>query len=304
MTIIMITVQIIMIKWWTLRPWYIVMVMCVDNSWRWREDSFWKQHQLHVCLGQESPHEGCVVRFAQTPSGRCNFFATIRQAHAHMRTHCGTHPHNTQFCNILPHKGAGRCREPPNRCAVVAAAFALRCDHLHARGQVARWISLDSLGMIARYWTCWPYYIILLCIQILDTNCSYSICAASRVAAIVASGAGTVVVSWYLPGGWDMMCYKYPAVWIESSDILLLCILDVSLIPLHRGGVHHNNYIYTRDNQHILRAPRIQLRNWLADSAAVSIAGPGPCLPANYRSKDSSIHSDYAGGIHWQCNLQ
>ena len=92
-------------------------------------------------------------------------------------------------------------------------------------------------------------------------TCSYSICAASRVAAIVASGAGTVVVSWYLPGGWDMMCYKYPAVWIESSDILLLCILDVSLIPLHRGGVHHNDYIYTRDNQHILRAPRIQLRN-------------------------------------------
>lgn len=28
---------------------------------------------------EESPHEGCVVRFAQTPSGRCNFFATIRQ---------------------------------------------------------------------------------------------------------------------------------------------------------------------------------------------------------------------------------
>ena len=220
------------------------------------------------------------------------------------RTHAHTLWHTCTQHTILHNKGAGRCREPPNRCAVVAAAFALRCDHLHARGQVARWISLDSLGMIARYWTCWPYYIILLCIQILDTNCSYSICAASRVAAIVASGAGTVVVSWYLPGGWDMMCYKYPAVWIESSDILLLCILDVSLIPLHRGGVHHNNYIYTRDNQHILRAPRIQLRNWLADSAAVSIAGPGPCLPANYRSKDSSIHSDYAGGIHWQCNLQ
>ena len=223
------------------------------------------------------------------------------------RTHTCTHTlwHTCTQHTILHNKGAGRCREPPNRCAVAAAAFALRCDHLHARGQVARWISLDSLGILDC--TVLDMLAILLCIQILDIrvqSCSYSICAASRVAAIVASGAGTVVVSWYLPGGWDMMCYKYPAVWIESSDILLLCILDVSLIPLHRGGVHHNNYIYTRDNQHILRAPRIQLRNWLADSAAVSIAGPGPCLPANYRSKDSSIHSDYAGGIHWQCNLQ
>ena len=202
MTITMITVQI-MIKWWTLWPWYIVMVMCVDNSWRWREDSFWKQHQLHVCLGQESPDEGCVVRFAQTPSGRCNFFATIRQAHAHMHTHtCTQH-------TILHNKGAGRCREPPNRCAVVAAAFALRCDHLHARGQVARWISLDSLGILDC--TVLDMLAILLCIQILDIYIYiyvfiFNLCSLPGSSKLVASGAGTVVVSWYLPGGWDFFC--------------------------------------------------------------------------------------------------
>eukprot|EP00435_Cladocopium_sp_Y103_P037435 s3192_g9.t3 len=36
-------------------------------------------HLPEPSVPEESPHEGCVVRFAQTPSGRCNFFATIRQ---------------------------------------------------------------------------------------------------------------------------------------------------------------------------------------------------------------------------------
>ena len=80
---------------------------------------------------------------------------------------------------------------------------------------------------------------ILLYIQILDTCFHVQVAQPPGCYRGVRgwNHGGLVVSTWRM--GHDV---QFPAVRIESSDIWLLYMLDVSLIPL-RGGVHHN---YTR----------------------------------------------------------